>query len=364
MWVCLGWAYGWSVDVDDPGFGAAVLDGRRRIMGRIGAVHLVGGVVALLLVGCSVDESRTEVTDVPLTTEASAEPEASTPPTAADEVTSTTAEPSTSTTGPTSWDVKRGGIAYEEPRGKLVVTDADGTESLVLLGPPKDGATAPSWSPDGTRIAYQSDRDGNFEVYVMDLDSSDTVRLTTHESIDAGPCWSPDGRQIAFSSTRDGNFELYIMNADGADLRRLTDNKSQDRDPSWSPDGSLLAFMSSRDGNQEVYAIAPDGTGLRNLTDDLGDDRYPSWSPDGAFIAFSTDRDGSEQVYVMAPDGTGQTNITNDPSKQDSQPTWSPDGRQIAIRSGSRIWIMSVEGTDRLPLSKRTGVAPDWSPIR
>ena len=115
--------------------------------------------------------------------------------------------------------------------------------------------SVPTWSPDGRRIAFGSDRDGNREIYVMNADGSGVTRLTDNDAIDSGPAWSPDGRRIAFSSTRDGRFEVYVMNADGSGVTRLTDNDAFDWHPAWSPDGRHIAFQSNRDGNWEIYVM-------------------------------------------------------------------------------------------------------------
>ena len=131
------------------------------------------------------------------------------------------------------------------------------------------------------RIAFDSDRDGNFEVYVMNTDGSGLTRLTSNPAGDGSPAWSPDGTRIAFVSDRDGNFEVYVMNADGSGLTRLTDDPASDDSPAWSPDGSRIAFHSDRDGNSEVYVMNADGTGLTRLTNNLNRDGFwgIAWSP-------------------------------------------------------------------------------------
>ncbi|GIV01726.1 MAG: hypothetical protein KatS3mg015_0556 [Fimbriimonadales bacterium] len=112
-----------------------------------------------------------------------------------------------------------------------------------------------------TFIAFESTRDGNFEIYVMNADGTNQTNLTNNAAIDSGPVWSADGSKIAFVSDRDGNDEVYVMNADGTNQTRLTNNPApSDRFPVWSPDGSKIAFVSDRDGNVEIYVMNADGT--------------------------------------------------------------------------------------------------------
>ena len=158
---------------------------------------------------------------------------------------------------------------------------------------------SPVWSPDGRRIAFDSDRDGNWEVYVMNADGSGVTRLTGNDAVDGSPSWSPDGRRIAFDSKRDGNREIYVMNADGSSVTRLTHNPADDGYPSWSPDGRRIAFDSKRDGNREIYVMNADGSGVTRLTYNGANDLFPDWSPDGRRIAFHSNRDGRMDIYVM-----------------------------------------------------------------
>ena len=118
--------------------------------------------------------------------------------------------------------------------------------------------------------------------------------------------------KIAFASDRDGDFEIYIMNPDGGGLVRVTDNAAEDTQPTWSPDGTRLAFVSNRDGNNEIYVVNADGSGTTRLTNNSAEDFDPAWSPSLTTpkIAFVTHRDGNDEIYTMNPDGTAQTNIT------------------------------------------------------
>jgi Tol biopolymer transport system component len=148
----------------------------------------------------------------------------------------------------------------------------------------------PRWSPDGSQIAFSSDRSGNYEVYVMEADGTDPRRLTQSPAVDAQPAWSPDGTQIAFVSLRDGNAEIYVMNVDGTSLRRVTHTDANEFEFDWSPDGTQIVFAFSEGADVNIYTMpAPgpqaqvnaDSNTLRQLTDGDAQDFYPRWSPDG-----------------------------------------------------------------------------------
>ena len=225
----------------------------------------------------------------------------------------------------------------------------------------------PVWSPDGQRIAFSSDRDGNDEIYVMSADGSNPIRLTQNASRDRYPVWSPDGQRIAFSSDRDGNNEIYVMSADGSNPTRLTQDLGFDVDSVWSPDGQRIAFVSNRDENYEIYVMSADGSNPTRLTQDPGFDGLPVWSPDGQRIAFVSDRDGNNEIYVMSADGSNPTRLTQDPGF-DGNPAWSPDGQRIAFVSdrdgNNEIYVMSADGSNPTRLTQDLGFDdnPAWSP--
>ncbi len=137
--------------------------------------------------------------------------------------------------------------------------------------------------PEG-RIAFASDRDDNFEIYLVDPDGGGLTRLTNNPAEDVGPAWSPDGTRLAFVSNRDGNQEIYTMNADGTGQTRLTNNPAADLEPAWSPDGTKILFVSNRDGNDEIYVMNADGSAQANLTNNGGDDNSPAWAPNGSGV--------------------------------------------------------------------------------
>jgi tol-pal system beta propeller repeat protein TolB len=181
------------------------------------------------------------------------------------------------------------------------------------------------------KIAFASDRDGNFEIYSMDADGGAQIRLTEDPGEDFSPSWSPDGARLVFVSTRDGNAEIYVMNADGTGQTRLTNNTASDISPAWSPNGSQIGFVSNRDGNDEIYLMNPDGTNQTNVTQNSADDSSFSFSPDGGMLAFSSTRQDSDfDIYTMNSDGRGVVRLTNAPGA-DVNPAWAV--RQIVFQT-------------------------------
>jgi len=257
----------------------------------------------------------------------------------------------------------------------IYIMNADGSELKNLTNNPARNEI-PCWSPNGTKIAFTSNRDGerNSEIYVMNADGSEPINLTNHPAKDYYPSWSPTGEKIAFYSLREGNPEIYIMNADGSEQTRLTNNTGMDWSlyPSWSPDGGKIAFILHRDGVREgeIYVMNADGSELQRLTNNSARDMYPSWSPDGTKIAFTSyrDGDGNPEIYIMNADGSEQTRLTNNPN-WDLSPCWSPDGKKIAFSSNrdmsNEIYIMNADGSEvkRLTYLPASDTYPSWSPF-
>lgn len=255
----------------------------------------------------------------------------------------------------------------------------------------------PVFSPDGSKISFVSTRDGNSEIYVMNVDGSDQVNLTNHSASDFWPVWSPDGKKIAFLSERDGNVDIYSINADGSDLINLTSNEGCDNEPVWSPDGTKIAFTINRDGDKEVYIMDADGSGQANLSDnslkkglsekgfnswyirskyvhrarhlEVWNDFNPSWSPDCKKVIFASERDGNYEIYIADADGSDIKNITNK-SSEDTEPIWSFDGTKIVYTSKSYIYgesdiyVINPDGSGRKRIRKknRSNINPCFSP--
>jgi dipeptidyl aminopeptidase/acylaminoacyl peptidase len=240
---------------------------------------------------------------------------------------------------PTSTAAVRAAATCRRRRGTARLTTAACLGLVISCGGPSH-ASAASPGLDG-KIAFTALLDGvgdqpfNSEIFVMNADGSAPTRLTNNAASDAAPAWSPDGRRIAFES----DSEIFVMNADGSAPTRLTNNAASDAAPAWSPDGQRIAFSSDRDGNSEIYVMNADGSALTRLTHNAASDGMPAWSPDGQRIAFDSDRDGIDlvlqrgiEIYVMNADGSAPTRLTNN-AATDFAPAWSPDGQKIAFAS-------------------------------
>ena len=189
---------------------------------------------------------------------------------------------------------------------EICSVNIDGS-GFVNLSQSPSRDTTPSYSPDGTRIAFAANRaagTGTFEIYVMNSDGSDQRLFYGDRAMSVGPSWAPDGKSLVFSNDREdgrvGNFELFSVSVDGGTEKRLTNRPKYDVDAAFSPDGSRIAFVSNADGNAEIYMMNSDGSGVLRLTRDLGNDRFPHWSPDGKKLIFTSDRTGEYAIYEIA----------------------------------------------------------------
>jgi tol-pal system beta propeller repeat protein TolB len=170
-------------------------------------------------------------------------------------------------------------------------------------------------SPDGSKILFTNHGNG---IWVMNADGSDPHAITFKDDID--PTWSPDGSMIAFASNRSGTRQLYVASANGKKITQVTDLKDMGGRSSWSPDGKQLAFYRGPVGERDIYIINISGSGLERLTNG-GDNLGPSWSPNGDWIAFTSFRDGNNEIYIVRPNGRDETRLTNSPIS-DWQPRW------------------------------------------
>ena len=227
------------------------------------------------------------------------------------------------------WDI---GFLTLDARGNfdalVNITNADG-----------EGANADlegSWSADGTKIVFESERKlvkerAQFDIFIADAEKrgagKNQINLTDHEAPDQRARWSPDATAVVFQSKRDGNWEIYTIGIDGQNLTRITENDKTDRNAEWSLGG--IVFETQRDGNWEIYRSDPDGNNQVNLSNHEKSDNKPIWSAKGRRILFESKRDGKREIYLVLGDGTGLKNLTNNPDN-DSNARWNP---QFELRS-------------------------------
>jgi eukaryotic-like serine/threonine-protein kinase len=219
----------------------------------------------------------------------------------------------------------------------------------------------PKLSPDKSQILFVSNRDGNNEIYVMNFDGSNVRRLTNNKTEEINANWSPDGSRIVFeSSTQMGvESDVWIMNADGANQQNLTNYPGQDMRPVFSPDGARIAFGSNRNLNDRreanVWIMNADGTNVKQLTTGAEFESDPNFSPDGEKIAFTKSMAGGVfDIWLMNADGTKQTNLTATDTSDEALPVFSPDGTKIVYSTNFEsfsprydLWVMSAKGDER-----------------
>ena len=306
---------------------------------------------------------------------------------------------------------------------------ADGSDQRRMIAAPAGvHVENGEWSPDGGRFAAEAIVDGNHDIYVADIDSRTGARLTDDPAADTSPTWSPDGSAIAFSTGRwgtdVGHSEIAVIDADGSNLRRVTDDCWDDTEPTWvandaairslapwtPPEPELgdtgaaspndVLYATAVDGNEDLFALDPDGGSPVNLTGDLMPEGEPAWSPDRTRIIFSGYGRSDEEtgLYVMNADGSGRSLIVpggsgaawspqgyrivyvedgnlmtaaSDGSDvvqvtgsgQDGSPTWSPDGTRIAFTRNLSLFVMDADGSGLQRVTDSgQDYEPDWSP--
>jgi uncharacterized protein YjdB len=261
--------------------------------------------------------------------------------------------------------------ASSDPR--VVRVSGDGALEPIGFGSAHIVVSTP-WGVADTALVFvqgavvvTSTRQGTADLFAFDPESPGRFNpVTSGPGDDLGAAFSPDGSRIAFASNRDGNFEIYVADADGGNATRLTTTAANETEPAWGPDGAWLAYQSDASGAPQIWSMGADGSGQRALTQGPAN-MEPAVAPDGSVIAFSTIRDGNYEIYLMAPDGSEQQNVSRNPGAHERVPGWIDAGTVAYVREEregrSATWVVMGHPLDGFPqpLTQPTMVVNDFA---
>jgi hypothetical protein len=249
---------------------------------------------------------------------------------------------------------------------EIVLMALDGDDRMVITDNGLyDGE--PDWSPDGTRLAFESMRQGSIDIYTMSVSGDDVQRITTSDAPDRHPDWSPDGSLIAYESGDSEASEIYVISAAGGEPSRLTTNSVGDRAPVFSPDGTHIAYMTEQRGRWEIAIMSYPGGELEQIFDCPGSDcRFPSWSPDGTSLVFNTlDTGGLVDAVYSVDVASGESTLLVD-SGRNGRAVYSGDGLSVYFNrpdnNVTNLYRVDLASGDveRVTTSSADEYGPDW----
>jgi TolB protein len=251
---------------------------------------------------------------------------------------------------------------------EVYVMDYDGANEMRVTGD-RSIVISPRWSFDADQIMYTSYREGNPDIYFLALNTGRRKKMVSFPGLNFSAAWSPTGDRVAFATTKDGNAEIYSIQPDGTDLKRLTFNGADDLSPSWSPTGKQIAFTSDRGGGPQIYVMDADGSNVQRLTFTGEYNTSPAWSPKGDWIAYAC-RNEERRLKICADrvDGQQSVRITESGPWDDESPSWALNGRDLIFTSNrtgkNQIFSIHAEGTGLIRLTSNTAnnTSPSWSP--
>jgi TolB protein len=252
---------------------------------------------------------------------------------------------------------------------QLVVADADGMNPRVVMQS-NEPLMSPSWSPDGQSLAYVSFEGRLPTVYVQELKTGERRRVSARAGVNQAPAWSPDGKKLALTlSTRDGNLDIYTLDLASQALTRITDDPGIDTEPQWSNDGRSLYFTSDRAGGPQIYRVGiQPGDKPRRLTFQNAYNARPRLSPDESQLAFVTQEEGAYRIAIMDLRGRGDVQVLTR-GQFDVSPSYAPNGAEIIYATRDRgrgvLALVSADGRvqERLVSSEGEVQEPAWSPF-
>ena len=260
-------------------------------------------------------------------------------------------------------------ITYVVKKGRryeLQVADADGFNAQSVLAS-NEPIMSPSWSPDGSRLAYVSFDQKKPIVVVQNLAQGTTRIVANYRGNNSAPAWSPDSKYLAVALSKDGLTQIYRIPANGGDVHRLTDSSGIDTQPAYSPDGQWIAFTSDRGGTPQIYRMPAAGGAPQRLTFDGTYNVGPRYSPDGKSLAY-VQRDGNRYRIALMELTTGQVQVLTDGALDDA-PTFAPNGKMILyeaqVAGRGQLAAVSADGRVRQRLTSTAGDVQDpaWGPL-
>jgi serine/threonine protein kinase/Tol biopolymer transport system component len=267
--------------------------------------------------------------------------------------------------GATSLATPDQGILPDTQPHSPIPSDVIPTNTVFFADTPVPAVIpSPTRQPAGGKwIAFNSQRSGNADIYLVDINGNNLAQLTTSPAHDLYPSWSPDGRQIVYQTNEGGDQELAVIDIATKNVRKLTSNGCDDWGPSWSPDGVWIAYYSNCNGERNIYKIRANGDDSQQLTFESGSyNWFPSWSPDGKKITFSSNRSGKYHIYVMNANGNNQQELA-----QGCVSYFSPDGTRILYgvycNDTGDLWLVNADGSNQHPVTSDCECKnATWSP--